>query len=88
MSTTCPGIGRPVQHKRRRKLANGYRYDSANHVISPNGHLVFARRDGPRTVYVEGDMVALWDSMEEFKRLAQKLIRARKGKAITIGVSS
>ncbi len=75
---TYPGIGSPVQHKRKRRLINGYRYDSANCLISPNGQLVFARRDGRRTVYVEGDMVQLWDAMAGCKRLAQKLIRARK----------
>lgn len=60
---TYPDYGSPVQHRRRRKLINGYRYDSANCVISPNGQLVFKRREGRKTVLVEGCNVRIYDSL-------------------------
>jgi hypothetical protein len=73
-----PGYGRPVRHKRRRKLTNGYRYNSLNQLVSPNGHLVFKRWDSHGVCYIEGDMVRLWDSLEGLRRLAKELVRNQK----------
>lgn len=72
--------GKPVQHKRRRKLAVGYRYDSAGCLISPRGQLLFCRREGRKVVYVEGDMVQLYDAMRRLGKLGRDLRRELKGK--------
>lgn len=71
----------PVQHKRRRKLINGYTYDSQGCVISPNGQLVFRRRgsDG-KPALVEGCNVELWDALASLARLGHRIKRDLKAR--------
>lgn len=76
---TYPGVGTPVQHKRRRRLTNGYTYDSLGCVLSPRGQLVFRRRDHRgKSCLVEGDNLALWDAMARVRSLARALKRLKQ----------
>lgn len=70
-----PGYGTPVHSKRRRKLRAGYTYNGLNQVISPHGQLVFARREGRQTVWVEGCNVQLYNAMRKLRGIAVAIKR-------------
>lgn len=83
MKVHYPDYGTPVQHrgKRRPKLAPGYSYDSRGCVISPNGQLMFARKEGRKTVWVEGRFVRLYDNVAKLERSVRAALRRMRRKA-------
>ncbi len=80
--------GSPVQHKRRRKLAAGWSYDSRGCLLSPRRQLVFKRRDGRQVVYVEGDMVGVWDAMAKAARNLTRVLNRAPNRKVYLGVNT